>query len=290
MKITIDIPGISKLSGGIQRMLELHNQLQERGHEVSLHFPQDILLPESDLVITYSDNPHIDQLCLLSKAPVVVYQLSYGMAIDRERKVVNHPNTIICCSTHHIRNKIILDLPTFVNQKHIYYIGHSQESTLENFYSENVDRIFDVASMIHKAPDKRFLEAFEYCKSKNMKIVLFGARNNNFNLSGANKIFLNAGPERIRWIFSRTKKYLSLSISEGLNRPGIEAMLCGCKPYIVEGCELYRNNTNCMFIDSITDFNKDFNILDYLTIKKKLQEYTWKNALKRLSGIIGEEL
>lgn len=292
MKIIIDIPGTNKLSGGTQRMLELYDVLKKADHEVFLHLYLDNFIDKYDLIITFSDNPQIIKLCDDAKsknAKVIVYQLSYGMCLEWERVVVNHPDTIICCSTKHIKNKIIKDNC----KKNIYYIGHSQELTIDNFYPEDTFhnyRNFDVAIMIHKSQNKIFFDAFEYCKSKKMKIVLFGGRNNNFNLSGAERIFLNADVDRIRWIFSNSKKYLNLSICEGLNKPGIEAMLCGCKPYIVDGCELYKNNENCKFIKKPEEIYENFKICDYNTIRDYLKKFTWKKVLKKLSIILEKEL
>jgi len=288
MKFLIDIPSLNALSGGIARMREFNNALRQHGHESELHLSCDDNLPDHDYVITYSDNPRIDTLCEQAKK-VIVYQLSYGMCLERENKVVCHPDTIVCCSTTHIQKKILYHF----SDKPIYYVGHSQEKTLETFYAEDTvynRRIFDVAIMLHKSPDKHFLEAFEYCKQVGLRICLFGARNAGFNLSGADRIVFNAVPEQVRWVLSNSNKYLSLSSTEGLNRPGIEAMLCGCKSYIMDGCEIYKDNENCKFIKKPEEIFANFELCDYINIKQQLRKYTWDEVLKNLSGVIGEEL
>jgi len=287
LNFIIDIPSLNKLSGGCTRMVEFHRALIRYGHQSQLHLSADDNLPEHDYVITYSDNPRIDYLCKQAKK-VIVYQLSYGMALEREGKVVCHHDTIVCCSTTHLVNRISINTP-----KNIHYIGHSQESTINQFYPEDTihnRRIFDVAIMIHRSPDKRFFEAFEYCKSQGMKIILFGARNTQFDLPGANRIIFNASPDQVRWVFSNSKKYVNLSITEGLNRPGIEAMLCGCKPYIVDGCEIYKDKENCRIIKKVEEISDNFEICDYITIKDELKKYTWKNVLMNLGRILGKDL
>ncbi len=281
----VDIPGLSKLSGGIQRMIEFHKILKNYGKSV-LHLPNDPFPESFDYIITYSDNPDINKLCSIAehrKAKVIVYQLSYGMAIERERKVVDHPDTIVCCSTKHIQNKIKND------GRKAHYIGHSQESTLEKFYPEDAFHEYDVAIMIHKAPDKNFLDAFSYCKSQNMRIVLFGGRNNAFSFDGAERVFINADIDRMRWIFSNCKKYLSLSATEGLNRPGIEAMLCGCKPYIIDGCEIYKDGINCKRIKKVEEILDNFEIIEYNSIKEELKKHTWGNVMDRLGKVLNVE-
>jgi len=292
MTFTIDIPGVSKTSGGIQRMLEFYNFLK-KDYKTFLHLPNDDL-QKCDYIISYSDNPRIDDLCLQAKslqAKVIIYQLSYGMALERERKVVLHPETIICTSTHHIKNKIKLDLINNCKdqnkiKKPIHYIGHSQESTLKYFYVDNRHNRFDVAIMIHKSPDKRFLEAFEYCKQNHMSICLFGTRGGNFDLFGADEVFFDASPTDIRWIFNNSKKFLNLSSTEGLNRTGIEAMLCGCTPYIVDGCEIYQNRHNCIKIRNSNEIHEKPLILDYNTIKDSLKQFTWDNTFKNLMEVL----
>ena len=288
MKFLVDIPGYSKLSGGIQRMLELNEILQEYG-ESELHLPNDIYPESFDYIITYSDNPRINELCSIAeyrKAKVIVYQLSYGMCLERERKVVDHPDTIVCCSTRHIQKKIIADT---LSNKNTHYIGHSQEHTTENFFPEDAFHEYDVAIMIHKAPDKQFLKAFSYCKAQGMRIILFGGRNNNFSFEGAERVFLNADVSRMRWIFSNAKKYLSLSTTEGLNRPGVEAMLCGCKPYIIDGCEIYKDGKNCKKIKKVEEILDNFEIMEYNAIKDELKEYTWDKVMTRLGEVLNVE-
>jgi len=272
MKIIIDIPSKHPLSGGVQRMLEMQSVLKEHC-ECELHLPNDAFPELFDYIITYSDNPRIDKLCQQAayrQAKVIVYQLSYGMVLDRERKVIDHPDTLICCSTYHIAHKITSD-------PHVW----DYENTFRN------QRKFDVALMIHRATDKKFKEAFDFCKSQDMKIVLFGARNTGFNLDGAKEVFFNADVDQVRWVFSNTKKYMSLSTTEGLNRPGIEAMLCGCKPYIVDGCEIYQDGKNCKFITEPKEIYDNFKIMEYNDIKRSLKKHTWENVLKKLGKIIG---
>ncbi len=288
MKFLVDIPGYSRLSGGIQRMVEFNDVLNEYG-ESTIHLPNDSFPEAFDYIITYSDNPRIDELCSIAeqrKAKVIVYQLSYGMAIERERKVVDHPNTIVCCSTRHIQKKIIADT---LSNKNTHYIGHSQESTLDKFYPEDAFHEYDVAIMIHKAPDKQFMKAFSYCKKQGMRIILFGGRNNTFSFEGAERVFLNANTERMRWIFSNCKKYLSLSVTEGLNRPGIEAMLCGCKPYIIDGCEIYQDGVNCKRIKKVEEILDNFEIIEYNSIKEELKKHTWDNVMDRLGKVLNVE-
>lgn len=290
----IDIPGIKKTSGGIQRMLEFSEVL-------SKYYPTFVTIKGGNLeniqngfIITYSDNPDIDNLCIQAKQQnlqVIVYQLSYGMAIERERKVVSHPDVIICTSTLHIKNKILNDKKLDLQGKKIYCISHSQESTLKNFYPENKYnqdgvRPFDVVLMIHRSPDKQFLQAYTYCKLKNLNFVLFGQRYGNFKFEGCQQVFLNASVDQVRWIFNNSKKFLNLSKTEGLNRTGIEAMLCGCIPYISDGCEIYRDGKNCKFIEKPQEIHENLKILSYIKIKKSLQKYTWDNVLKNLGKII----
>ena len=308
----IDIPGIKNTSGGIQRMLEFSEVL-------FLYYPSYVTIKgeaidqiKDGYIVTFSDNPNINELCSKAKEQnlrVIVYQLSYGMAIDRERKVVSHPDVIVCTSTEHIRQKILNDPNVNIKNKQIYCISHSQEETLKNFFPEdkyyfninfrdenqyqhlflnqfnNPNRQFDVALMMHKSPDKRFKESFEYCKSQDLKIVLFGARLNQ-DLSGTEQIFFNASAETVRWIFNNSKKFLNASLTEGLNRTGIEAMLCGCKPYIYDGCEIYQDEQNCKFIKNFEEIHENFELIDYIKIKKSLESYTWKNVLKNLGKIL----
>jgi hypothetical protein len=275
-------------------MIELYEAIKKFYPESVLHihnteFPE---LEKGDFIITFSDNPLINAVCdeaKLNNAKVIVYQLSYGMALERERKVVSHPDVIVCCSTQHIQTKILDDIGC--NKKIIHYIGHSQEQTIKEFYPEESlvsrgTRYFDVAIMTHNSPDKRFQEAFDFCKSQGLEIVLFGARNNNFNLNGAKRVFFNADRDTMRWIFNNSKKYLSFSKTEGLNRPGVESMLCGCIPYIYDGCEIFSEGYNCIKIQDPEEILDILEIPEYNIIKKDLEKYTMKNTLDNLGKVI----
>lgn len=295
MKFIIEIPGFSDISGGIQRMIELEKEISKFYPTVLHEYKNPLAISESDFIITFSDRPDIDKLCQQAKenkAQVIVYQLSFGMCLEREKRVVTHPDVIVCCSTLKIREDILDYFRIIDNSKTLYCIDHSQETTLEDFYPEKSlikrdKRLFDVTIMIHNSLDKQFKEAFDFCKARNLKICLFGPRVNNVDLQGAERVFLYPSKKELRWIFNNSEKYLSFSKTEGLNRVGIEAMLCGCKSYITDGCEIYQHRFNCCTMSTHDDFDIDFDLPDYETLYKLLAKYTWKNTLKNLGDIIG---
>ena len=125
--IVVEVPRFSLLSGGIRHMSELSHNLNKKYNvhlriqkekfgtnysEVDLKVPYSIGLPdntfpESDIVITYSDNPYLESLVNLPQVKkVLIYMLSYGMCIERERKNVLNSSVIVMSSTNRTKELI----------------------------------------------------------------------------------------------------------------------------------------------------------------------------------------
>jgi hypothetical protein len=120
-KIVVELPKYSYTSGGVLESIKLANKMNTLirfqklkdypilSNKWTVGLP-DHTFPECDVCITYSDNPHISDLLKLSQVKkVLVYMLSYGMSIERERKNALNKEIIVMCSTKKIEKEILKD-------------------------------------------------------------------------------------------------------------------------------------------------------------------------------------
>ena len=305
----VNIPMYNPMSGGIKRMLRLLQEMYLNDYTCHLHLDKPFLdrvtpkLPFSFSVgsydnipeqfahcISYSDNPNIDKLCNRFEN-VLIYQLSYGMAIDRERKVVRHPQTIILCSTEKIKQEVETD-----TKKQIYVLGFALDDALKNFhYDPDVEKSSDICLLYHKAKFKNSELIIDIATKQNLTISVFG-NCENLKDSRIHNAYHNPNIETLRHCYQSCKFFVSASEYEGLNMTPLEASLCGTPAIIIDGTnELYIEKQTALRTDlqhlseTISIMNKDY--LKYYdtfktNIKKLAKKHTWYKVIQNLNDWI----
>jgi hypothetical protein len=119
MKLIYELPFYSPSVGGIVETIKLAQRMKAEvrfqrkseykpiiGVPFTIGMP-DKTFPKCDVCITYSDNPLTTQLVALPQiGKVMIYMLSYGMSLQRERANVSNPNVQVMCSTKKIEKAI----------------------------------------------------------------------------------------------------------------------------------------------------------------------------------------
>jgi len=261
----------------------------------------DHTFPECDVCITYSDNPHISDLLKLSQVKkVLVYMLSYGMSIERERKNALNKEIIVMCSTKKIEKEILKDGGI------VHRVGFSLD--MEEMYNESVVRKNYLAIMFHNNVNKKYPTAVKVAdylyKNKIIDgVITFGSTDNYNNFihpKGLIKHYKNVNRDDIRNIFNLCKCYLMPSISEGLNLTPIESTLCGCPSILCDGAigEIYFNEKNC-FISKIEDIDfmikkisdiminfEQYSNKFQINMKSITDNYTWDKVIKNINKLL----
>lgn len=327
MKITIEIPTFKRTSGGIMRHVMLAKMLKEKegldvhlriqrnntainysqhlkdinfsiGIPVSIGIP-DRTFPESDVVITYSDTPHGEKLTALRQVKkVIVYMLSYGLCLERERKNVFNPKIAVMSSTLKLKRMIEADGGSCT------YVGFGLNPN--EFYIEpGIKRKSGwVAILYHPSPNKQYKMAVRVCDElykigKIKKVIVFGMRFDGVkSIKDTYITYLDASHDVIRKIFCLCVLFIMPSISEGLNMTPMEATLCGCPAVICDGAfgDLYFNNKTCV-VAKKGDFQdileKSINTLNNpnlgLYFKERMEKiiinYTWDNTIENIMAL-----
>ena len=317
-KLVLELPRYSATSGGILETLKLKNSLsktytavarfQRLTEPVPMYFTNYTVglpnssFPSCDACITYSDTPYMSDLVALPQVKkVLIYMLSYGMSIDRERKNVKTPGVVVLCSTKKLEKAISAD------GVKVHRVGFAIEMN-DMYVDENIERKNYLAIMYHPANDKRYTTAITiandlYRRKKIDGVITFGTEygyDTAMKPNGLIKHYSNANRTDIRKIFNSCKCFLMPSITEGLNLTPIESTLCGCPAVLVDGAidEIFFDKQNCRIAesDNISDLLMyTLWVLDNfetcsIQFKTKMQtiisKYTWDKVVKNIMSHI----
>lgn len=340
MKIIIELPHYNnKEDGGIKRMITLANKLTFElpyhslecggiketellakliGNDVSLrfqrltnHYPQienpwsvgfpDNTFPDTDICITYTDTPYIEELVRLPQVKkVFLYALSYGMAIERERKNVLYPGVTVLCTTKKIEDAIIAD-GGIVNR-----VGFGLE--MNEMFNENKTRERYLSLLYNHIPCKSYELAVRVADILFQRklingVITFGRKDGykNFNHPiGLVNHYSCASREEVREVFNRSKCFLMPSVSEGLSLTPIESTLCGCPAIICDGAinEVFFNNENCivteknnveLMVETVTNTINSFDQLSHkfeYKMREVVKEFTWDKVIENIKKIL----
>jgi glycosyltransferase involved in cell wall biosynthesis len=263
MKIAFELPFYSPFVGGITETVKIARHMGadiifQHDCEHIIPFRHKVVRPNKDkfptnydIVITYSDNPHIDTLIKQSKSKIFVYMMSYGMAISRERYNALHPDITTLCTTDKIKDAIEREGGKVIK------VGFSIDMPeMYNYHSMRRDR---VVLYYHNSPAKRYSLAVDVadklCANDFIDdVVTFGARDSQHSrvkkpINLDIHVF-DANDEQKRNLFNSAQCFIMPSCSEGLNLTPVEATLCGCPSVIVDGAtELFIPNETCIKCD-----------------------------------------
>ncbi|MFM6994701.1 MAG: glycosyltransferase [Sediminibacterium sp.] len=306
-KITIELPDTSLVCGGIRDSLILAERfdpkMMVRFQTMKSGYPQiplqwtvglpDRTFPETDICITYSDNPYAEQLkSLQSVKKLYCLMLSWGMNLKNERRNVHIKGINVLCSSKKIEKAILAE---GVNVKRIG-IGLD----MSKFYNTKSVRKNYIAILYHSMPSKRYAEAVQiadnlYGKGLIEGVITFGQKDN-YSLAkkpkGLVRHYENATSEQIREIFNICRCYLMPSSTEGINLTPIESTLCGCPAVISDGAinEVYFNGENC-FVGSLEQNCVEILKGDYSErfenhMRETIKDMTWENVINNLKTVL----
>lgn len=313
MKVIVELPYYSVAVGGITESIKLasHLNAEVRFQRASSEHPKiaqkwsiglpDFTFPASDVVITYSDNPYIDRLVALPQVKkVLIYMLSFGMAIDRERKNVHTQGVTVMCSTKKIEKAIqaegvdvhrvgfALDMSTFEN----YHT--KRENYLAIYYSPMQSKRYDLAV---KVADYLYKEGLI------QGVLGFGAWDGWAKQPKPEALlhqYHNIGKKDVAYLFNSCKCFLMPSTSEGLNLTPIEATLCGCPSVLCDGAidEIFFDELNCKIAEKLNEaqmIEKVVSIFPYFEeyskgYEKKMREvvaeFTWDKVINNITQLL----
>ena len=333
MKIVFELPHCHRYCGGVKRTLKLAEQLsyyhkldgEFRQLWVPLHeFPKGIDVhvrfqkmhdtmpstsvatsvgmpnqdfPECDVAITYSDTPYPNEFAALQQVKAkYALMLSYGMAIERERRVVAHPKIQCLASTRRTHNKIQED------GGECEYVGFGLDDC-QWTCNTAIERKPYLAMFYHPHPNKKYNMSVELgdklCAEGMIQgCMSFGMEDGYANAKRPKRLvkhIINATPSQVRDLFSECAAFVMPSITEGLNRTPIESTLCGCPAILCDGAigDIYHDALNCKVVNcdekslySVTRLLLE----DWQYYGQRFQqhmrmvttEYTWRRAIQRL--------
>lgn len=311
MKIVFELPFYSKTVGGINDSIFLARKLGGIiRFQRLIEYPQidlswsvgkpDFTFPECDVCITYSDNPFLKELVELPQIKrVILYMLSYGMSIERERANILNKKVRVICSSEKIERLIKKD------GGNVTRVGIGLD--VSNFY-ETEGRKKYFAILYNDSSLKRYNFAVKvadklYANKQIEGVITFG---NNYYYDrfihprGLRKHYPNATKEEIRNIFNICSCFLMPSISEGINLTPIESTLCGCPSIICDGAidEIFFHGKNCFIakkddisgmIDLCTNvinhFN-DYSLLFKENMKEIIKDKTWDKVINNIINLL----
>jgi len=312
MNIVFELPFYNPSVGGIVETIKLAQRMnaqvrfQRRSiynisikHAYTIGMP-DSTFPKCDVCITYSDNPYLGNLLKLKQiGRVMIYMLSYGMAIDRERKNIHTKGIDVLCSTKKIEDAIH-DENIDVNR-----IGFALD--MDDMYDEGKERTDDLAIYYHPMPSKNYKLAVD------ISDALFGSNYitgvHSFGTNEGYKSFdrpiallshtPNADRMQVRDIFNKCKLFINPSSSEGLNLTPIEATLCGCPSVIVDGAkdEIFIDGLTCFMSNNnfFELYNDSIELLAYIdsykdifrdNMRRIVKDYTWDRLIGNINKLL----
>jgi len=317
LRLAVELPHSNTTAGGITETLKLAKKIPTspliRFQRITGSYPIDLDLhwtvglpdntfPECDACITYSDNPYLNQLVSLPQVDkVILYMLSYGMAIDRERANVLNPDVIVTCSTKKLEEAIAKE------GVKVHRIGFGLD--MDHMYVDpKIKRNKYLALLYHPSLAKRYdlgvkIANALYSNGTIDGVITVGS-SVNYDMHkhpiGLVKHYPNAKPAEVRAVFNQTQCFLMPSITEGLNLTPIESTLCGCPAIICDGAinEIFYESQNCkiaridnesQMINLATDIIQNFDLYSekFMTdMQARVAENTWENVVKKLNELI----
>lgn len=317
-RLVFELPRYISTSGGVRESLKFLDKFptvfdvsvrfQRIAERVPAEFKNwtvglpDSTFPACDVCITYSDNPYLSELVSLPQVKkVMLYMLSYGMAIDRERKNVLTPNVTVMCSTKKLEKEISKE------SVKVHRVGFALD--FADMYDDPVvTRHNYLAIMYHPSKEKRYSTAVIVANEMYRLglidgVVSFGTDvnySNSVKPNGLVKHVSNANRDQVREIFNSCKCFLMPSITEGLNLTPIESTLCGCPAVICDGAvdELFFHKQTCFIAekDNIADLVSltSMALTDFDKYSSKFKEemlsvvstYTWDKVVKNIIDLI----
>ena len=268
----------------------------------------DNAFPECKYAITYSDTPYLDRLLQLPQVgKVAVLMLSYGMAIERERKNVRMEGVTVLTSTR--RNQRYIESNEGVG---CYRVGFGFDPSLfQN--PPRVERERVAILYAHPSPEKRFdlavRVAIELCQEGTLDgFRTFGHDATEFVRGGGDEVYLkyhrghtpDATSNELCYIFNRCSVFIMPSITEGLNRTPAEATLCGCPSVLSDGArdELYFPDVNCKWVErdnypALLSGARDILAHDYSKawaedMMERVGPYTFRAVAERIREVMEE--
>lgn len=307
-KIIVVIPVYSETSGGIKRMLRLAEQLLIRGYDIGIHIqrvskrlslPVGLTygtnvyseFPSCDTVITYSDDPYIEEYQkILPAVNLLVYMLSFGMCLEREVAVVRSGAKILC-STQKVVDEIEACLC-----RGVYKIGFSLDEHRNCYFNEGRARKY-ISIMYHPAPKKNFALTRMVCDGLGLPVIVFGQRPAGLTITvpkNTQSIYYNAGYNTIRSILNRSRLFINMSESEGLNLTPFEAALCGTPSILCDGSDEIHDIENFVECNVDAAIKKSKRILKRRVCSKSISEnayevskaHTWDTVINKLKGFL----
>lgn len=317
-RLVFELPRYANTSGGIRESLKFLDKFPSN-FSVSARFQRLIsatppadenwtvglpnsTFPECDACITYSDNPYLQDLVKLPQVKkVLLYMLSYGMAIERERKNVLTPGITVMCSTKKLEDAISKE------GVKVHRVGFAIDQT-GLYLDSSVERKNYLAILYHSSNDKRYSTAVSvandlFARKKIDGVITFGSENGYSDAikpAGLVKHYSNANRDQIREIFNTCKCFLMPSVSEGLNLTPVESTLCGCPAVICDGAidELFYDGKTCFVVEKdslVSMVNKTEEVFsNFEKYSKKFKEallniltdYTWEKVIKKIVELI----
>lgn len=138
----------------------------------------DATFPKCDVVVTYSDTPYMQKLRSLPQVGrIMIYMLSWGMTIDRERANAKTPGVTVLCSSKKIEDAIKSD------GIEVFRIGHGLPM-YDMYIDGTIQRSNYLAIMYHPAIKKRYDLSLRIANSLFQNkvidgVISFGMRDNN---------------------------------------------------------------------------------------------------------------
>jgi glycosyltransferase involved in cell wall biosynthesis len=318
---TVEVPKYLTTSGGVNQMYDVACNLKKK-YDVHLRIQTlnpkldyskidfevpysvgltDSTFPESDIVITYSDNPYTDILTSLPQVKkVLIYMLSYGMCLERERKNVLNPKVTVMSST--IRTQRLIEKEGVK----CHYVGFGLDM---NFFYENpsIKRERYAALLYHYSLDKQYELGVKVCDNlyeQNLinGTITFGTSKEYTNFKHPKlliKNYLDATHEQVREVFNKCSVFVMPSRTEGLNLTPIESTLCGCPAVICDGAigDVFLDGKTCLIAekDNFSDIlektkellsNSTYSVVFKNNIQSLLSKFTWGNTISNIERVL----
>lgn len=316
-----ELPMYKPVSGGIIRTITLAQRMHDK-HNISLRFQNknpeldyssidfkvpysiglpDHTFPKSDIVITYSDNPFCDMLTKLPQVKkVLIYMLSYGMCLERERRNILNQKVTVLASTTRTQRLIEAEGVKCFN------VGFGSITVNDNL--QGIERKKYAALLYHPAPDKKYNLGVEVCNELYRRklidgVLTFGALKGYENSKKPDCLichYTNASNIQIEQIFKESSIFIMPSITEGLNMTPVEATLYGCPAIICDGAigDLFFDKETCLIAEknsfaslmtkSMDILNNDCSEAFKNNMKIALKNHTWEKTIASIESVINE--
>lgn len=314
-KIVFELPRYDSTSGGINESIKIANHFNPlpvlRFQRLIEKYPQienswsvgypDNTFPDCDVCITFSDTATLQELIDLPQVKkVMIYMLSYGMSIYKERKNVTNKNVTVMCSTKKLEDAISKE------GVKVHRVGFALD--MNGMYNENKERKNYLGLLYHHSVDKKYktgVSVADYLYDNNIidGVITFGGARDyekHTHPKGLVKHYSNANRDEIHEIFNTCKVFLMPSISEGLNLTPIEATLCGCPSILCDGAidEIFFGEKNCVIVEKenveqmISNTKSILDNFDFLSKKFSknmsniVKNYTFENVINNITKLM----